>query len=156
MIEPLLAELRALVQQINLKSQINAAPVGRSNPSSDDEIGGKRPPGGIHRGDDWSLEAVDYWMKSADYFQRRLERILTRYHEDAHERLIRELITEAEETLKRWSRSPVGGKRPDSQEDPKFEIFVAYSDEHAGTLARWYDCSPDKIRRIRRKWRDAG
>lgn len=151
---PLILELRELVQRIALKSQVSAAPRGRATPSTDDEIGGKRPPGGINGADDWSLEADGYWMKSADYFQRRLDRILRR-PESQQDKLLTELIVEAAETLKRWQRSPLDVKRPESMADAKFEIFVAYSEEHAGTLARWYGCTPENIRRIRRKFRDA-
>src|SRR6185437_13860908 len=100
-VEELVVELRRLVQQIALKSQISAAPVGWSNPSTDDEIGGKRPSGGVSRADDWSLEAAEYWMKSADYFQRRLERALRR-PERGREAIVRGLVDEAEETLRRW------------------------------------------------------
>jgi len=151
MSEQLIAELRAVVQQIALKSQVSAMNLERSSKATDDDIGGRRPSGGVDRGDDWSLEAAEYWLKSGDYFQRKLERVLARGGEVE----LRALIVEAEATLKAWSRSPLDLERPASMKDPKWGIFIAYSKEDAGTLARWYGCKRQHIYATRKKWRDA-
>ena len=179
MSEQLIAELRGILLQIALKSH---APTANANVvlKGDDvpkeperwrtrasqpivpHLGahGSRsgssstPRGGVSPRDDREAEAEEYWLKSAEYFQHKLNRILRR-SESTREILIRELLVEAEETLRRWRRSPLDLDRPESMKDPKWGLFIAVSKEDAGTLARWYGCSRQHIYATRKKWREA-
>ena len=64
-----LRALRKVVLRLTVVSHVAAAGLGRVTPSSDEDIGGKCPGGGIDRFGDFQ---VDYRQKTAEHFQRRL------------------------------------------------------------------------------------
>lgn len=140
---PDLLELRRVVTRIALKSQVSAA-VGGTTPSTDEDIGGKRPTGGIdHKGD----FQTDFKMKSAVYFQHRIERV-------KDEAQLANLLTEANDALNAWEKTP---DQPTSQ-DPEPESFlwkcrIADDRRHVDAIVDEYGISRATVYRYRSQYR---
>lgn len=146
----LITELRRVVIQIAVKSHVSAAQVGRSTPSTDEDIGGKRPPGGTSGADDWSVDSEGYWLKSADYFQEQLDKIMRNGRSPLR---LRALLDEAQETLKRWTTLHIPEGQEPEYGSPQWKRYVAESSESGGSLARRFNCSREYIRQVRLDYR---
>jgi hypothetical protein len=138
-------ELLRAIAKIATFSQVPAANVGQSAKSADDDIGGRRPSGGIDRKDDFQ---TDFALKSADYFRRCLARCRT-------ERAITELLIEAKATIEAWMHTPIPPGQEPEYGSPQWKRWIAESSEDAGTLARRFNCTRQYIYQIRRGYRDA-
>lgn len=136
------AELEHVVLQIAMVSHVSAASLEPSSKSSDEDIGGKRPPGGV----DWQGDREpDYRQKSAAYFVRRLR---------DHPAQVDLLLVEARGCLDAWRRTLI----PEGQEpefgSPQWKRWVAESLEDGGSLARRFNVSRQYIWEVRRAYRD--
>jgi hypothetical protein len=135
--------LRVAIARITLLSQVPAATLERSSRSTDDEIGGRRPKGGIIAKDDFEPE---FALKSSEYFVRRLRRCHT-------ERAITELLTEALATLEAWQRAPIPKGQEPEYGSPQWKRYIAESTEDAGALATRFHCTRRYINLIRQAYR---
>lgn len=138
-------QLNALIAILELKSHVPAAQIGKSVHDSTDDIGGKRPTGGIDRRDDREPDSI---LKSADYFRRKR----TRCRSDND---IDRLITEITAVLDAWRRMPVPPGQPPAPGDPQWKRWVAESKKDAGELARLFNISRQRVHQIRKQYRDA-
>ena len=135
-------ELRELIAQLEMKSQVSAAQVGRSVRATDDDIGGKRPSGGIDYKDDREPDSV---LKSADYFRRKQARCYVDQH-------FEEVIVEINAVLVAWQRMPLPTGQPPTPGDPQWKRWVAESTMDVGELARLFNMPRQYIHRIRRDY----
>lgn len=145
----LIDEIRSLVVKIAMKSHVSAANPGNSSPSTDDDIGGRRPPGGINHREDREAALEGYWLKSADHFQTRLNRIL-RNGRSEHELTV--LRNAARETLTAWERTPLPSGQEPEYGSPQWKRWVAESGEDSGELARRFNVSRRYINRVRKDY----
>jgi hypothetical protein len=140
-----LEELIQVINRIGMLSQVPAASLERSAPSTDDEIGGRRPKGGIIAKDDFE---PDFALRSAEYFRRRLMR-------NSSPRAVTVLLAQARATLEAWRRMPVPKGQPPALGDPQWKRWVAESDLDTGELARKFSVSRQYIQRVRKAYREA-
>ena len=93
---PAARELHRIILRLDLVSHVSAAAPGKTTPAADEDIGGKRPPGGIdHKGD----REDSYRQKSAVYFRRRWR------HTNTVEGL-EALLDEARDAAWAWAHTP--------------------------------------------------
>lgn len=93
---PAARELQRIILRLDLVSHVSAAAPGKGTPAQDEDIGGKRPPGGIDRKGD---RQANYRQKSAVYFRRRWRHTNTVDGLEA-------LLDEAREAVWAWSHTP--------------------------------------------------
>jgi hypothetical protein len=137
-------ELRQVLAELELVSQVGAAKTGSSGRDEGEDIGGRRPPGGIDRRDD---REIDYPQKSVEHFRRRLRR--------AHSLWQLELILkDARKALEACRRQPAPSGEPEYG-TPQWKRWVAESDLGPSDIARKYGVSKRYIVRIRTQYRDA-
>jgi len=140
-----LYQLRQAIAKVSLLSQVPAASLETAAKSTDDDIGGRRPSGGIANKDDFQ---IGYALKSAEYFRRRLARART-------PRAITELLSEAEATLEAWKRAPIPEGQPPEFGSPQWKRWIAESPLDGGELARTFSVTRQYIHQIRTQYRDA-
>lgn len=134
-------ELRRVVTRIALKSQVSAAR-GKTTPSTDEDIGGKHPPGGIHEWNDFE----DDFPQSYTYFQQKLEDVKTAADLTA-------LLEEAKAALEAWERAPIPeGQEPLSMADRHWKRWVGQSTLTDTEIAHKYSCSRQYVARIRAQY----
>lgn len=143
MTEPSAAkQLRDAILQLEMISQVPASRPGHTSKSTDEDIGGRRPSGGIDRADD---REHDFALKSAEHYRRREARC----HTDG-QRLA--LLVEVERTLTAWRQTPlVDGKRP-AMNDPRWKQWVGECEHTVTELVRWYSCSRQYIHQVRKAY----
>jgi hypothetical protein len=140
-----LAELRQAIMQIGMLSQVSAANLENNAKSTDDDIGGKRPSGGIVAKDDF---AEGFALRSVEYFDRRLRRAHTA-------RAVTELLAEAMATLEAWKRTPIPAGQPPALNDPQWKRWIAETDLPPRDLVRMFGVSRQYIHQVRKAYRDA-
>jgi hypothetical protein len=97
-------DLREVIARLEMVSHVSAVSLESSGRDTSDDIGGKRPPGGLdHAGD----READWLLKSADHYRRRAARAHT-------ERALQAILQEALASLHAWqhqtpSVNPVWG-----------------------------------------------
>ena len=111
----LLAEIKQVVLRINMCSQVSAMRLERATPSTDEDIGGRRPPGGIDRVGD---REDGYRQKSAQYFAYKLACC------DGRQELLEALLVEAREALEAWQKTPMVAGVDPVKGDPLFPRFL--------------------------------
>lgn len=137
-------EIAQVLAQLSICSEVAAASLGSSARASEDDIGGRRPPGGEdHKGNrdpEWAL-------KSAEHFRRRLAR--------AHsERTLTAILADAEAALTAWRRQPASTKDNEPEYgSPQWKRYIAESKESHGTLADRFHVERSYIAKIRRQYR---
>ena|SRR5277367_2457601 len=136
-------EIAQVLARLSICSEVSAANMDSSSRDSSDDVGGKRPPGGIdHEGDrdrDWAL-------KSSQHFRKRLERA----HSEA---ALRSILHDAERALELWCRRPKPTKAQEPiKDDPFWRRYIAESTENQQTLADRYGVSQPRISQIKREW----
>ena len=164
-----LHELRQTIQRIGM---ISHAPTrnydGRTRRSTDEDIGGKKPPGtdreykprrpktplidtdpqSVKAWRDYEdeLEAWEacYQRKTVDYFLRRLDGCYT-------PQAVETLLREARATLEAWQRTPIPLGQEPEYGSPQWKRYIAESSEDAGTLASRY-WNPRTGRQITRQY----
>ena len=141
-----LRALRKVVLRLTVVSHVAAAGLGRVTPSSDEDIGGKCPGGGIDRFGDFQ---VDYRQKTAEHFQRRLWAMV-----DAAKLFsapdIEALAVEAQQAVDAWTRTPdVSGVKDLEPERDSYlwKCAVADDDRDIETINRVWRQGGDPISR---------
>lgn len=137
--------LREVIARIDLLSHVPAANMGRSSRSADDDIGGRRPSGGVVAKDDFAQE---FALKSAEHFRRRLMRCHT-------PQAVTMLLDEARKCLESWKRMPIPDGQPPEFGSPQWKRYIAESVEDPGMLATRFHCTRRYINKIRQGYRDA-
>lgn len=142
-------ELRQTIAELELCSHVSAAQPGSTSRSADEDIGGKRPPGGIDRREDRAIVEHDpknpeRVLRSADHFKRRLA--------GAHSERTRLLILEqAKASLAAW-REPAPPSKEPVKGEPGWKRFIALSTETYKTLADRYGVSTAYISQVRKDY----
>lgn len=140
----LLSELAQLLAELELVSHVSAARAGSSSRDEGEDVGGRRPPGGIDRGDD---REPMHPQKSVEHFQRRLRRARTNAHLSA-------ILEDAQRALEAWKRQPAPSGEPEYG-TPQWKRWVAESSLSSSEIARKFSVSGQYIRRIRSLYREA-
>lgn len=140
----LTGELAQVLAELELVSHVSAARPGSSSRDEGEDIGGRRPPGGIDRGDDREREHL---QKSAEHFRRRLARARTNEH-------VETILADARTALAAWRRQPAPTGEPEYG-TPQWKRWVAESELSSSEIARKYCVSGQYIRRIRALYRGA-
>ena len=143
-----LRTLRKVVLRLTVVSHVAAAGLGRVTPSSDEDIGGKCPGGGIDRFGDFQ---VDYRQKTAEHFQRRLWAMV-----DAAKLFsapdIEALAVEAHDAVEAWCKTPMpSGERP-AMADPRWKYWAANCGHSTSDLVRWYGISRQYVHQVRKAY----
>lgn len=133
-------ELRQILANLEMMSQVDAVNLAPSPRNADEDVGGKRPPGGIDRKGD---REPDYPQKSADHFHRRLNGARTQPQVDA-------ILTDAEQALNAWRNQAVP-KDPEYG-SPQWKKYVAASTLTHGELAKRFNVKRSYIQQIRREY----
>lgn len=139
-------EILLCVARLSTMSHVSAASQNGSR-SSDDDIGGRRPRGGIDIRDDKDPE---FDLKSAEHFLRRLAR--------AHSELaLQAILSDAQKAIRAWTHTPVP-KNPSPEQEPDPRTYrwyckVADDDRPIGVLVKHYSIDRATVYRIREKYR---
>lgn len=133
-----------MLAELEMLSQVSAASTGSSTPSTDDDIGGRRPSGGIDRRDD---KDVNVGLKSADHFRVRFERC----HSD---RMYMVILDEAREVVSSWKRTPIPPGDLPAYGSPQWKRWVAETNGRIshGEIARRFNVTRQYVIKLRRDW----
>jgi hypothetical protein len=149
------SELRTVLAQLELCSHVQAVNLDPSSRDSGEEIGGKRPPGGIDRSEDratvgpvGSGEPRPRVLRSAEHYRRRIAK--------AHsQRALERVLADARDSLDAWRRQPAPSKKAEPKVgDPGWKRYIAESKESSSVLAARFGKSGAYIREVRRKYRE--
>ena len=136
-------ELTRTIMRLALVSHVSAMSLEPSTRSSDEDIGGKRPPGGP----DWQGDRQpEYRQKTALYFVRRLRRCHT-------DQGLSELLEEAQRALWDWQHTPIPPGQPPALGDPQWKLWIGQSTEDAGVLATRFSVTRRYINKVRQQYR---
>lgn len=137
-------ELGSLIVRLELKSEVPAAPAGRSQPDSDRDLGGNRPGGGIDYQDDREFESV---LRSADHFRRRQKRCRTDHD-------FERVIADVEAALEAWEHTPPPVEGIDPERGSFFwKCRIADDDRPLDTIKSTFMVSRATVYRYRAKYR---
>jgi hypothetical protein len=140
----LASEIRQALAELELISQVNAMNLAPSGRDAGEDIGGKRPPGGVdYQGD----RELDYPQKSIEHFRRRLRRIRATWQLEL-------LLEDARSSLAAARRQPAPTGEPEYG-TPQWKRWVAESPLPSVEIARKYNVSRQYICRLRLLYRDA-
>jgi len=142
----LLRELRTVLAQLELISQVPAVNLESSGGrDAGESVGGKRPPGGLIRADD---REHDYPQKSVEHFKRRIAKA----HSD---HVLEAILEDARKALEATRRQPAPVKSAEpKKDDPGWKRYIAESPEKANELAGRFVVSRAYIEKVRREYRD--
>ncbi len=145
MIFKLRAELRQVLAELELVSQVPAVNLESSRDMGED-IGGKRPPGGEDHGGD---REIGWPLKSVTYFRRRMAKAHTAGALEA-------ILEDARTSLDAAKRQPA----PEDKEHPmpgdyNWKRWVSESSLSDVEIARKCSVSRQYINRIRGQYREA-
>ena len=136
-------DLTRTIMRLAMVSHVSAVSLEPSVRSSDEDIGGRRPPGGP----DWKGDRQpEYRQKTAMYFVRRLRRC----HSDQS---LSELLVEARQALWDWQHTPIPAGQPPALGDPQWKLWIGQSTEHTSDLARRFGVTERYINKVRREYR---
>lgn len=142
--EDVLSELRQTILRLDMLSQVSAVNLDSSGGrDTSDDIGGRRPSGGIDRRDD---RESDWVLKSADHFRRRMR--------NAHSlRTLEQILQEAREALAAATHQPppdpAGEPRLD---DPLWKRWVGSTSMPVAEIAWKYGVSRQYVVRVRERY----
>lgn len=122
---------------------------GPSRRSTDESIGGKRPPGSDHEHpdrrdiDEWGAWMDSYHRRTVDHYRARLASCVPEDHPV--------ILAEIQQTIRAWRTAPVPlGHEPDYG-TPQWKRYIAASTEDAGVLAKRFHCSRRWINMVRQQ-----
>lgn len=133
----LITELRQVIAELELISEVRAAKIGRTTPNTTDEgLGGRCP------GAPTTMTHAD----GPDDFRERMARA-------SSGRQLRSVLEDARKALEHWKRSakpsePVRG-------DPQFKRWLAESPDSVETLVHRFGITRQYVYRVRKQYRDA-
>jgi len=142
-------DLRQVLAELELISHVSAVNLdGAGGGDQGEDIGGKRPPGGVDRRDDQrdSLEHT-HPQKSAEHFRRRVAHARTSQH-------IETILEDAGKALVAWRRQPAPSNQPELS-SPQWKHWVAESTIASSEIARKYGVSRQYVDKVRAKYRAA-
>lgn len=106
-------ELEQIIARLEVISHVPAVNLDPTPAATDASKGGARPRGGIDRKDD---REMDFALKSADHYRRRLDRAHT-------EGAVLRILADAKLTLRAWTHTPVTDQPLPG--DPLFRRWVS-------------------------------
>lgn len=138
------SDLRTVIARLELCSHVSAMDLDPSSRDSGEDVGGKRPSGGVDREDDGDRELV---LKSAEHFRRRLAGAYS-------ERTLVVILHDAEAALEAHRKQPP----PQKDNEPEFgssqwKRYIGESTESYGTLAARFGVERSYIQQVRKKYR---
>lgn len=143
-------ELRQVLAELELCSHINAVNLDPSSRDSGEDIGGKRPPGGVDRREDrhkpdakerpTRQDEPERVLRSAQHFREQLARGVRPWR----------VLADAKASLVAWKRQPLA--RDPAMGDRGWRRWVAESPESHVEMARKCGCSRQYIREVRLRW----
>ena|SRR6185437_3154573 len=141
-------QLGTVLANLELCSHVSAVNLDPSSRDAGEDIGGKRPPGGIDRREDRERDAPRV-LHSAEHFRRRLARARTQRALDA-------ILADAEAALSAFRRQPA----PKDKEHPmpgdfNFKRWVAESPLEDREIARKCGVTRQYVSKVRRQYRGA-
>lgn len=141
-------DLRQVLVQLELCSHVGAVNMDPSSRDAGEDIGGKRPPGGVDRREDAEREP-GRMLKSAEHFRRRLARARS-------ERALTQILADAEASLSAWRRQPPPrDKEHPMPSDFNWKRWVSESSLSSSDVARKCFVSKRYVNRIRAEYRTA-
>lgn len=139
-------QLKQTIAELEMCSHVSAVSLDSSGRDSGEDVGGKRPPGGVDRKDDKSREG--HKLKSAEHYRRRAAKARS-------ESALRAILKDAKESLEAWKRRPaprdVGHPMPG---DMDWKRWVGESSLSASEIARKCSVSGAYVRKIRAQYRE--
>lgn len=137
-------EIAQVLAKLSICSEVSAANMDSSSRDSGEDIGGKRPPGGIdHKGN----REREWPLKDVSHFRRRLE--------CAHsEAALQAILVDAERALEAWQQLP-RWKRGEQEPDRKtlrWKRMIADSYETAEKLSKRHEISIRMVRYYREQY----
>ncbi len=151
-------ELRQVLAELSLVSHVSAVSLdAKTPPDASDDIGGKRPAGGIDRRDERKdgvyevetgvYEEMTFTLKSADHYRRRVASATT-------DHALREILADAERSLAAFKRQPMPSGDPEFG-SPMWKHWVAASPLSDGEIAHKFRVTRQYVNRVRNQYRDA-
>lgn len=129
--------LNQVLAELELCSHVNAVNLNGSARDAGEDIGGKRPPGGI---DERNCKESVRPLRSADYFRRQL----------ANGRRPALLLAEAEAALEAWRRQPPPAREEwPAKDTPFWRRWVAESEFSPEKIGAHYHLSRRYIAKIK-------
>ncbi len=143
--------IRETLARLELVSHVSAVSLDPSSRDTSEDIGGKRPTGGIvswddHAKDEETGEPEPYPQKSFMFYREEFAKART---DARRERLLRD--ADAALDAARRSPTPVAPLLG----DPLWKRWVAESDMPVKDIVRIYGVSRQYVHRVRREYRDA-
>lgn len=145
-------ELLARLELVSHAPTVNLSPT--KGPSSDEDIGGKRPPGTDREHPDGSNLAEvsafldSYHRRTVGYYRRRVAKCETREQREA-------LRLELVGTIEAWLRAPLPVGQEPEYGSPQWKRYVAESREDPGVLATRFFVTRRYINKVRQQYRQA-
>ncbi len=137
-------ELRQVLAQLELVSQVSAVNLDPTAWDTSESIGGNRPSGGINRKDD---RQDDWPLKSVEHFHRRVAKARSEYQ-------LGLILKDARVALEAATRQPPPSGEP-LVSSPQWKRWVAETGLSLGDVARKCGVSKSYVQKIRRQYRDA-
>lgn len=137
-------ELRQILAELELISQVPAVNLESSGGDAGEDVGGKRPPGGLIGKDDRQDE---YPQKSVEHFRQRAARA-------RDEAVLARILDDARMALVAARRQPAPTGEPEYG-TPQWKRWVAETDLASAEIARKYGVSKRYINRVRMLYREA-
>jgi len=136
---PVAAQLAQVIAELSMISHVPAVNL-EPHLSTEEDIGGRKPPGGTNHSDD---RDPDIWVKSAEHFQIRMAGCRT-------SRDLELVLVDARRALQAFKRSPaVPGKDPEYG-SVHWKRMIANSTESDDELSRKHGCSRAMIHKVKR------
>jgi hypothetical protein len=130
-------EIANVLAKLSICSEVSAANMDSSSRDSGEDIGGKRPPGGIdHEGN----RERDWPLKDVSHFRRRMDRA----HSEA---ALQAILHDAEAALRAWQRQPAD--RDPALADPQWKRWVGETKLTSREIAAKYSISRQYVHRIK-------
>lgn len=144
----LLRAIRNALAELELISHAPTATWDKTSRDASGHSGGNRPPGSDHEPRPQDLaERLDwyesYHHKTVTYFRHALSK------PNADHLTI---LEEIQVTVSAWKRRPIKQNAPMSMADSHWKLWVATSNQDAGTLARQFGCTRQVIYNIHHRY----
>jgi len=134
-----MSSLGQVLAELEMCSHVSAVNLEPSSRDAGEDIGGKRPPGGIDRKEDHQpRESGERILRSADYFRRQLKR-------GRPEGFV---LADAEAALNAWRYQPM--PREPEYGSPQWKRWVAESPLSHGEIARKFNCKRAYVQQVRK------
>lgn len=138
----MIRDVYQVLAELELCSHVSAVNLDPSSRDAGEDIGGKRPPGGMDRREDRQPREIgERILRSADYFRRQLLR----------GRATHRVLEDAEAALDAWRHQPMP-KEPEFG-SPQWKRWISESTLSHGEIARKFNCKRQYVQQVRKQYR---